>query len=79
MKQNGQRAKVSDGASRREGRLDKPALADLGITRDQSSKWQQLAEEIWGGAADLRESSVIESKNLPTRLSPENGILSRRS
>ena len=72
MKQNGQRD--SGGRGKIESRRA-TQLKDIGITRDQSSKWQQLAEEIWGGAADLRESSVIESQNLPARLSPQNGIL----
>jgi hypothetical protein len=50
MAKNGQRAAQRDGTPHREARLGKSdsvapiqTLADLNITRDQSSKWQQLA------------------------------------
>jgi hypothetical protein len=44
MEEKGQRAAVSDGASSRVGRLDKPTLEDIGITKDQSSTFQKLAD-----------------------------------
>jgi hypothetical protein len=37
-------AESLDGASSREGRLGVPRLAELGITKNQSSRWQKLEE-----------------------------------
>ena len=48
MRETGERAKAGDnaGAHRGKGRSSSSTttLADLGITRDQSSKWQKLAD-----------------------------------
>lgn len=41
MKENGQRH--NEKGSNKVSRVATPALKDLGVTRDQASKWQQLA------------------------------------
>jgi hypothetical protein len=45
MKDRGERAKSGDEESGRGKRpLSRPTLSDLGVTKDQSSRWQQLAK-----------------------------------
>ena len=43
MKQSGERQNQGDHRKTSNGAASKATLSDLGVTRDQSSKWQQLA------------------------------------
>jgi hypothetical protein len=43
MKQSGERQNQGDNRKTSNGAASKATLSDLGVTRDQSSKWQQLA------------------------------------
>lgn len=76
MKATGQRATVQDGASSRAGRLDKPALRNLGISKDQSSAWQKVAaipEPVMASAADLETLGIIAQRAIIHEADLETG------
>ncbi len=75
MKKNGTRAKAGDNAGAHRGQKkrssnDTTTLSGIGLTKDQSSKWQQLAEV----PEDEFEAEVTKPGPKPTT----SGLLAKR-